>query len=633
MLNRYSSILITAMLVFSGYGSVVAQEPLADSFSQLSTRGTQIIDSTGEPVVLKGCNIGNWLLLEMWMLTVDHEQFPDQYMFEMNLKDRFGESQRDRLMEVYRENWITPRDFDMINSFGLNVIRLPFNYRLLEDDDRPGELRPDAFKWLDRAIEMAEDAGLYVILDMHGVPGGQSVDHPTGRSGQNKLWGDPVYAKRTAWLWKQIAQRYKDRASVAGYDLINEPYADFKTDIRPRLREIFEEIYASIREVDARHIVFAPAPLWGGLGFYGKPVDNGWVNVAFTEHHYPGLFGGDPSMRTHSDFIYRALPQKQAELEAAQTPMFIGEWNPVFENLGGGDLMRRYFDEYGKRGWAATIWSYKILHKAGGVIDDNWYMVSNAQPLKGPDFATASMQRIETYFKWFATMDYLVDEPMRKALTRPDPVELDFVEPEPRVAIPPHTDKLTDWRADDIGDALPGGQRATAENAMTIYGGGADIWGVSDQFRYVSQEASGDFVITATLDSLKDTHIYAKAGLMARADLTSSSAQVLLHAFPNGTLALGARLEAGEPMTETRVDNDSWPIHLRLTRRGDTFTGEYSHNGSMWLHVGDEIELRLTDGPCHIGMAVLSHMPQGLTEAKFKDIRLDRDEDAGDKMN
>jgi endoglucanase len=622
MHNLYRPLLIAMIMVSSCYGSANAAETSNDSFSRLTTQGTLIVNEAGDRVVLKGCNVGNWLLLEMWMLRVDHGQFRDQYMFEKNLEDRFGEAEKDRLMEVYRENWITPRDFKIIRSFGFNVIRLPFNYRLLEDDERPFELKRDAFKWLDRAIEMAEDAGLYVILDMHGVPGGQSVDHPTGRAGQNKLWDDPIYAKRTAWLWKQVAGRYRDRASVAGYDMINEPYTDFKADIRPRLREISEEIYDSIREVDNWHIVFAPAPIWGGLGFYGKPADNGWVNVAFTEHHYPGLFGGDPSMKTHSDFIYRALPKKQAELEAVQTPMLIGEWNPVFENLGGGDLMRRYFDEYGSRGWAATIWSYKIFDKKGGSINNNWHMVTNVENLDGPDFATASMEQIESYFKWFGTMDYVIDEPMRKALTRPDPVELDFDIPSVRVTTPSHMDKLTDWQADDIGDAMSGGQRVIGEDEITIYGSGADIWSESDQFRYVSQEASGDFVMTATLENLEDTNVYAKAGLMARADLTPGSAHVLIHAFPSGLLALGVRSDAGALMTETQADNKAWPIHLRLTRRGDTFTGEYSHDGSTWQRVGDDIELETMGDSCHIGMAVLSHVAEGLTEAQFKNIRL-----------
>ena len=372
MFNPLFTLNLIGAFMLVCFNQAQANEQQEMPYNWLSTRGTQIVNEADEPVILRGCNVGNWFLLEMWMLTIDHGQFHDQYEFEANLAERFGEAQKDRLMDIYRENWITPRDLAIISSFGFNTIRLPFNYRLLQEDDKPFELKKDAFKWLDRAIEMAEAEGLYVILDMHGVPGGQSIDHTTGRSGQNKLWDDPVNGKRTAWLWKQIAQRYRDRQSVAGYDVINEPYGDLKADVRPILFEIFTQIHDAIREVDQRHIVFAPAPIFGGHGFYGKPADHGWINVAFTEHHYPGLFGGEPSMRTHGNFIHRTLPEKQAMLEEAQAPMFIGEWNPVFENLGGGDLMRRYFDEYAGLGWAATLWSYKILHNEGGVIDDTW---------------------------------------------------------------------------------------------------------------------------------------------------------------------------------------------------------------------------------------------------------------------
>jgi glucan 1,3-beta-glucosidase len=623
-MTQYLVACLAAFLFLANTNITTGAANEAGAYQWLSTQGTQIVDEQGDPVILKGCNVGNWLLLEMWMLRIDHNKFHDQYEFEANLANRFGEAEKDRLMEVYRENWITPRDFKIIKSFGFNVIRLPFNYRLLEDDDKPFELKPDAFKWLDRAIEMAEAEGLYVILDMHGVPGGQSIDHPTGRSGQNKLWGDPIYAKRTANLWKHIANRYKDRASIAGYDLINEPYNDFKGDIRPRLREIFVEIYDAVRAVDKRHIVFAPAPLWGGHGFYGNTKENGWTNVAFTEHHYPGLFGSDPSMKTHGNFIYQTMPAKQAELEAAEAPLYIGEWNPVFERLGGGDLMRRYFDEYGKRGWAATIWSYKILQVRGGNIHDNWEMVSNAEPLNRPDFATASSGEIEAFFKWFSTMEYVIDEPMREALTRPDPVAIEFPEPAPRLTEPPHADKLVGWTATDIGGALTGGQQVLGDNALLIYGGGDDIWNNTDQFRLISQEVPGDFTITTTLASLADTNGYAKAGLMARADTSTSSAHVMVHVFPSGTVALGWRSAAGGTMLETQADNHAWPIHLRLTRRGNTYTGEYSTDGAAWQTVGEPVEVEALGKRPQVGMAVLSHNNQCLTSARFESIKLDR---------
>ena len=600
-----------------------ASAETGDAFPWIRTKGTTFVNPDGEPVILKGCNVGNWLLLEMWMLTVNHGQFQDQYSFEKNLAERFGDEERHRLMELFREKWITPRDFEIIRSFGFNVIRLPFNYRLLEDDDRPFVLKPDAFKWLDRAIEMAEDAGLYVILDMHAVPGSQSIDHPSGRVGQNLLWDDPVYATRTAWLWKQIAERYRDRSSVAGYDVINEPYGDFSTDIRPRLREIFEEIYKAIRKVDDKHVVFAPAPLWGGLGFYGNPHDNGWKYVAFTEHHYPGLFGSDPSPQTHGDFIYRTLPGKQADLESVQTPMLIGEWNPVFEHLGGGNLMRRYFDEYAKYGWAATIWSYKILHRKGGVITDNWYMVSNAEPLRELDFETATLDEIEDYFKWFGQMEYVIDEPMRLALTRPDPVDLKLPAPPPPMRAAPHHDDLVDWTATDIGDTLAGGQKVEADGAMTVYGGGRNIWHDSDEFRMVWRQMDGDFVFTARVDDLLRTDRHAKAGLMARASLRQDSAHLLLHAFPGGQVAVGWRDADSGMMTQEEADSKGWPAYLRLTRRDGTFLAEHSVDGEAWAGIGAPLAIEAIGSVCYVGFAVLSHNAETLTSALFSEIKIE----------
>ncbi len=614
-------VLTVAFVLLAGRFSIVHAADQQD-FAWVSTQGTRFVDASGEPVVLKGCNVGNWFLLEMWMLAIEHGQFADQYEFEKNLADRFGEDEKDRLMDVYRANWVTPRDFEVMRSFGFNVIRLPFNYRLIEVKGEPGVLNVEGVKWLDRAVEMAEDAGMHVILDMHGVPGGQSVDHPTGRVEQNKLWDDPAYGTRTAQLWKQLAEHYKDRASIAGYDVINEPYADFQTDIRPRLREIFVEIYEAIREVDDRHVVFAPSALWGGHGFYGNPHENGWSNVAFTEHHYPGLFGDTPTLARHGEFTREGLAAKQEELDALQAPLFVGEWNPVFERLGGGDLMRHYFDRYAERGWAATMWSYKILHREGGVIDDNWYMVSNAEPLPGLDFETASNDEIEAYFRWFGEMDYVIDEPMRHALTRPDAVVMEFPEPEPPLVEAPHDDVVPGWTATDIGEPISGGQHVGDDGTLTVYGGGRDIWAEQDEFRLLWQDVEGDFVFEATLHGVKYTNAFAKAGLMARADLSPGAPHVLVHMFPERGVALGWREQAGASTNQVETPQGEWPVHLRLTRRGDTFRASYSTDGQRWEALGVPVTDAAVGRRCKVGLAVLSHDEHRLTVAEFSDVRL-----------
>ena len=123
----------------------------------LRAEGTRIVDSQGQQVFLKGCNLGNWFLLEMWMLGIDGIR--DQYEFESILTQRFGEAEKDRLMELYRTNFITERDFAMVRRFGMNVVRIPFNYTLFEDDAHPFKLKESGIQWLDMALDLARKRG------------------------------------------------------------------------------------------------------------------------------------------------------------------------------------------------------------------------------------------------------------------------------------------------------------------------------------------------------------------------------------------------------------------------------------------------------------------------------------------
>src|SRR5436190_7092765 len=218
----------------------------ASPLPPLHADGTRMVDPAGKPVTLRGCNLGNWLMIEPWMLDkcIDVQ---DQGELTDILRRRFGDEPGMRLTDLYRESYITARDFDLIKSFGFNVVRVPFDFRLLQDEAPPYAMRSDAFRWLDRALELAEDAGVYVILDMHGVPAGQSNQMHTGRANQQpEIWDDAAAQQRMCDLWKRIAQRYKDRSVISAYDIVNEPYADYKTDITATLHDLMFKAYTAV---------------------------------------------------------------------------------------------------------------------------------------------------------------------------------------------------------------------------------------------------------------------------------------------------------------------------------------------------------------------------------------------------
>ena len=585
----------------------------------VQTRGGGFVDEAGHPVTLRGCNLGNWLLLEMWMLGV--KGVADQHEFESILASRFGERRKEELMELYRAGYITRRDFNLLRPFGFTCVRLPFHYSLIESDDAPMQLRPDAFRWLDRAVELARDAGLYIILDLHGTAGGQSIDHTTGRRGQNRLWTDVACQDRTVWLWKELAARYRESSTVAGYDLINEPFGDGETAAHlPALSALMDRLYREVRAIDKRHVIFIGGAKQG-VDHYGTPAERGWDNVAFTEHYYPGLFGDDPSLETHARFLGQAIPVRAGRFAEMQVPLYVGEFNVATRRLGSPVLMRRYFDTYAQLGWAATMWSYKLLSRNGGTGGDFWGLVANRDPLPPLDPRASSYEDVRAWFAALATMPLVTDGELLRQLTAEKPDDLPLTT-FPLLREAPHLDAVPGWQAADIGGARPGGQRRLGAHAVEIYGAGRDIWRNNDQFRFLSQASAGDVALSARLDRIDDTSRHAKAGLMFRAGTRADAAHAFIHAFPDGRVLAAWRERDGGAMSEREIGRGDFPIHLRIERRGGRLSASFSSDGIAWKPAAFPDGLALPDR-VDAGLAVLAHAEnQLLTTAAFADIAL-----------
>lgn len=353
-------------------------------YSLLTTNGMVWENQQQETVRLRGINLGNWLSMEMWMFGNDQpigSGITDQCLFEDKLTERFGADEKELVLDIHRDNWIKSSDWDQIKSTGFNLVRVPFPFDLIEDVNNPKTLRADAWHYLDLAIAEAKAREIYIVLDLHGAAGRQGWEQHTGCADKNELWDNNEYRDRTKWLWGEIASKYKDEATVAGYGLLNEPWG---TDAET-LKDLVVELYQSVRAVDDKHIVILPAHNSGEISAYGDPVDLGMENVAFESHKYPGIFGwGDIGYDVHREWLTcgeegdGGLCDLVNKASAVNTAMFIGEMQP-WTGLGelGGDITRATFDIYNDHHWAATAWSYKTTSNAGGLGQGPWGLVTN----------------------------------------------------------------------------------------------------------------------------------------------------------------------------------------------------------------------------------------------------------------
>lgn len=245
--------------------------------------GRDIYSAEGDRLHLTGVNLGNWLLPEGYMFKLQSVNSPRK--IDQAIRELIGNSATTKFWDAYLEHYITEPDIKWLAESGVNLIRLPFDYRLLTDDDFLGR-NMHGYQYLDSAISWCSRHDIYVLLDMHGAPGGQTGDNIDNSDGYPWLMVDEGMKQQTCDIWQDIARRYANNPTVIGYNLLNEPIAHyFEGDsLNQYLEPLYKRITKAIREVDPNHIVFIGGAQWEtNFSVFSAPFDD---QLAYTFHKY-----------------------------------------------------------------------------------------------------------------------------------------------------------------------------------------------------------------------------------------------------------------------------------------------------------------------------------------------------------
>ena len=587
-LLRHKAHSILTMLMFAGTSVSQAAPPgLPPSDVALTVDGPNLVDELGQVVTLRTINLGNWFLIEPWLYGQDGSLVHDQATFFTTLRNRFGQENADHLIGLHRDNWITQRDFDMVAAAGFNCVRLPIHFSLLEKT--PFIYDQDGFDRLKNVVEMADQSGLYVILDMHGAPGGQSLDQPSGDSTMNDLWTDAEAQERFAWLWQHIARRFKNARNVVAYDLLNEPYGDFSSDISAELIEILDRTIHVIRQVDEERLVYVPGTL-GGIRFYGSLEDRGWTNAGFTEHFYPGLFdSSEPTLGTHAHFLATTLRERAEYTQSLNAPYLWGELNPVLDQAGAPFSTRELLDTAEELGLSAAVWTYKQYSHDGRVGSSNWYLVTNGSPLGVGDITRTSYAQLEAAFQGLATSPLAVDQEYLNALTTDNPTSvLPGIELPPMHA--PASDSWTGWTIMDVGNVdRPGGQRVEngsflSADHLTLYAPGQDLYNNYDSLRMAVRQPASNYTVSGVLEHYEG-NMYAHAGVTLRASADANAPHVTLFAHPNGRVLVKSRQSYGSNTSQRYIATTGFPIGLAIGKSNGSVVAWCTNADGEWTAV------------------------------------------------
>lgn len=338
-------IAVVAVMVCSA-GSLLAQQGF------VHTAGTEIVDGQGKPLMLRGINLGNWLEPEGYMFHFDGgPQSPRE--IEDLTRELIGVWEADEFWKKWRAGYITEGDIDRIKAMGFNSVRVPIHWKLFEGNG------PEGLELLDRLVQWARKDGIYIILDMHCAPGGQTGTNIDDSYGYPWLYSSKTAQLALVGLWGRIAEHYRNEPIILGYDLLNEPIPHFPALQRYNkdLEPIYKMLAAQIRAVDRNHVLILGGAQWdSNFKVFGPPFDK---NVVYTFHKY--------WTATDTGVIQEYLDFR----DKYHVPIWLGE---------SGENKDEWIGEFVKTleanhvGWC--FWPYKKMDATSSVVSfdrpDNW---------------------------------------------------------------------------------------------------------------------------------------------------------------------------------------------------------------------------------------------------------------------
>lgn len=215
------------------------------------------------PVLLRGFGLDGWLLPEgyMWQMEGDIDR---PRRMEQLIESLCGKEYASSFWKRYEENYITRADIEWIAGLGFNSVRLPINARrLFRFGVVKTEFQTETLQHVDNLIDWCREFGIYVILDMHAAPGGQTGQNiDDSENDQPELFINPVYQDQLCSAWELLAARYANEPAVAAYDLLNEPLPDFFCQYNDGVLPLYRRLIAQIRTIDPNHIIMLEGAHW-----------------------------------------------------------------------------------------------------------------------------------------------------------------------------------------------------------------------------------------------------------------------------------------------------------------------------------------------------------------------------------
>lgn len=290
--------------------------------------------------------------------------------------------------ETHWKTWINADSVQSAYDVGLNTIRIPIGYWSYTDIvDQSSEPFADGDKmlpYLDAVVKKAADLGMYVIIDLHGAPGGQQEDTFTGQNNKPAgFYNDYDFERAKKWMsWMTKRIHSKPAYSTVGMiEVLNEPVSTHDKDNRypapgqdpglvqkyyPGALKAVRDAEASLNVPDDKklHVQFMSSE-WGS----DNPRDNSDVAndrlTAYDDHNYIGF---DPRVNNGDQSSLMRSACTGTRVVDGQVFAITGEWSMTSNvDPNDADFFKKFFtaqqqlyEKPGMSGWVYWTWKTEL---------------------------------------------------------------------------------------------------------------------------------------------------------------------------------------------------------------------------------------------------------------------------------
>ncbi|SPO48723.1 related to Glucan 1,3-beta-glucosidase precursor [Moesziomyces antarcticus] len=318
-----------------------------------------------------GVSLGSWLVLERWQLEdwMVQEGGPnawDEFRFTQNLGTRAAS-----VLQDHQNTWVTEADMDSLQNAGVNLIRIPIPFwAFIPTVSGEPYVTTGYVDQLNKMLQWCYNRNMYVMLDLHAMPGSQNGDQSSGHNTTDIEWYTQANQARSDTFLKNVL----DWATTSNYSSIinsigpvNEPrIVDDNWALDQNRFQIaqayYERSYATCLKYNMPmlfHNGFAPGTVQDKMKLWKPFVTGKDPNMLIYEDHpYPGWF---QTPEPGADAIQTSVCEYGAASNSFGVPIVMGEFSAI-NNLNSTSYSRTYLQmQLATYGWSAgsVFWNFK----------------------------------------------------------------------------------------------------------------------------------------------------------------------------------------------------------------------------------------------------------------------------------